>query len=221
MFLRTNYEQVSILVNMRNYIDLTHIFTSKMPVYPGDVLPSLKQTVFIENGGHNNFFVSTGMHVGTHMDAPLHMIADGKKLSDYEPDKFFGNGHLIDARGVAISADLLNGHNIQQGDVVIVFTGFWEKFGQPDYYEKYPEIGEDFAEKMVDFGVKFVGMDTPSPDRAPYKIHKILLSKDILILENLNNLEELLEFKDFEIIALPAKFEADAAPVRVVAKVNY
>ncbi len=201
------------------YIDLTHTFKSTMPVYPGDVEPSLKQTVFIENGGHNNFFVSTGMHVGTHMDGPLHMIAGGKKLSDYPVEKFFGKGHLVDVRE-GFSVDLLDLHDVQKGDVVLLFTGFYKKFGQEDYYGKYPEIPEDFALKLVGLGVKFVGMDTPSPDRAPYLIHKILLGNDVLILENVNNLEELLEFEDFEIIALPAKFEADAALVRVVARVN-
>ena len=63
-----------------------------------------------------------------------------------------------------------------------------------------------------------VGMDTPSPDHAPYKVHKILLGNEILILENLTNLEQLLN-KNFEVIALTPKLEADAAPARVVAKI--
>ncbi|RLD82941.1 MAG: cyclase family protein, partial [Bacteroidetes bacterium] len=42
---------------------------------------------------------------------------------------------------------------------------------------------------------------------------------DILIIENLTNLSELLSYPDFNIIALPAKFEAAGAPVRVIAQI--
>lgn len=202
------------------YIDLTHTFKAKMPVYPGDPLPILTQSAEIDAAGYNEFHISTGMHVGTHMDAPLHMIENGKKLSEYGPEKFFGKGHLIDARNQKeINADLIKEKNISPCEIVIVMTGFSEKFGSDSYYNDYPEITESFAQRLVELGVKIVGMDTPSPDRAPFDIHKILLSNDILIIENLTNLEALLPYGKFDIIALPAKFEAEAAPVRVVAKV--
>ncbi len=61
-------------------------------------------------------------------------------------------------------------------------------------------------------------MDTPSPDKDPYTVHRILLKEEILIIESLKNLSELLDVKKFEITALPAKFEADSAPVRVIAR---
>ena len=72
---------------------------------------------------------------------------------------------------------------------------------------------------MIELGVKIVGMDTPSPDRPPFAIHKLLFKNDILIIENLTNLEELLAHPQFDVIALPAKFDIEAAPVRVVAQV--
>lgn len=96
-------------------------------------------------------------------------------------------------------------------------TGFSEKYRQPEYYEKFPEIGENFAGKAIELGVKVIGMDTSSPDRPPFKVHKLLLGKEILIVENLTNLESLVGIKDFEVFALPAKFHTEAAPVRVIA----
>ncbi|MBV8520932.1 MAG: cyclase family protein [Acetobacteraceae bacterium] len=49
-----------------------------------------------------------GMHVGTYMDAPLHMIEDGARISDIPVGKFFGRGRLVDARGQAqVIPDLL------------------------------------------------------------------------------------------------------------------
>lgn len=189
-----------------------------MPVYPGDSLPELKQVCFINKDGCNAFAIKSGMHVGTHMDGPLHMLKNGKKLSTFSADKFFGRGHLIDARKKQINKELLKNHKIKKGDIVIIMTGFYKKFTKPNYYKNYPVISEDFARELVKLGVKIVGMDTPSPDYPPFKIHKILLSKNILIIENLCNLEILLNYKKFNIITLPAKFEADAAPVRVIAE---
>ncbi|MFA6521485.1 MAG: cyclase family protein [Candidatus Gracilibacteria bacterium] len=203
------------------YIDLTHTFTKKMPVYPGDPMPELVQTAFINEAGYNEFQIKSGMHVGTHMDSPLHMIAHGKRLSEYSADRFFGEGHLIDAREKdSIDVDLLEGHKISKGDIVLIVTGFYKKFNSPDYYEKYPEITEGFALKLIELGVKIVGMDTPSPDRPPFKIHKMLLENEILIIENITNLEELLKHAQFGVVALPAKFDAEAAPVRVIAHIN-
>ena len=202
------------------YIDLTHTFNQNMPVYPGDTPPEFSQTDFFDQQGYNGFQIKTGMHVGTHMDAPLHMLKDGKRLSQYPPEHFFGKGHLIDARGQKLmDAPLLRGKLIEKGDIVFIFTGFYKKFGNPEYYESYPEISEELALKMIELGVKIVGMDTPSPDRPPFAIHKLLFKNDILIIENLTNLEELLAHPQFDVIALPAKFDIEAAPVRVVAQV--
>lgn len=200
------------------HFDLTHTFTPNMPVYPGDPSPQLKQCAFLAKDGFNDFQISTGMHVGTHMDGPLHMLANGQPLYALPPERFFGKGRLIDARNQqTINATLLHDKQILKGDIILVMTGFYKKFGTPEYYKSYPEISEEFAQKMVDLGVSIVGIDTPSLDRAPFAIHKLLLSHEILIIENLTNLEHLLEAKNVNITALPAKFQTESAPVRVVA----
>ena len=188
-----------------------------MSVYPWDPIPELTQIAFLERDGYNDFHVSTGMHVWTHMDAPLHMIQNWKYLTEYPVDKFFNKWHLIDAREKPINSKLLNNKNIHPWDMVLIWTGFEQYYWTSYYYESYPEIMPDFANKIVELWVSIVGVDTPSPDRAPYDIHKILLSKDVLIIENISNLH-LLQDKEFTITALPAKFYSEAAPVRVVAK---
>lgn len=185
-----------------------------MPVYPGDIVPSLQP---VEQDGIMDHKLITGMHVGTHMDAPLHMIPGGKKISEVLTDKFVGPGKLIDARErQEIDANLLA--EVRPGDIVLVLTGWGAKFRDADYYETYPVLTESFAKKLVELQVKVVGLDTSSPDKEPYAIHKILLGAEILIIENLTNLESLVG-QNFEVIALPAKLDTDAAPTRVIAKV--
>jgi kynurenine formamidase len=203
------------------YIDLTHMFDESMPVYPGDPPATLKQVASIDKEGFSDHLLSTGMHVGTHMDAPLHMIEGGKRISDIAPEKFFGRGYLVDARGASvIDRNLVDVNAVREGDVVLLFTGFSSKFGQLEYYETYPTITEEFAELMVQKKVRIVGMDTPSPDRPPFPVHKILLKHEILIIENLTNLEQLLAVKEFQVAAPPMKFHADAALVRAIAQVS-
>jgi len=201
------------------YFDLTHLFDPNMPLYPGEPRPEINQVGFIDKDGYNDFEIKTGLHVGTHMDAPSHMLKGGKNLSDFPPEYFFGPGHLIKVKGDKIGAELLENKNILKGDIIILMTRLYKKFNSTEYYENFPEITPAFAEKAVKLGVKIIGLDTPSPDREPFTVHKILLKNDILIIENLTNLEPLAGQKKFEIIALPAKFPTEAAPVRVIARI--
>lgn len=209
-------------IKRMHLIDLTHSFTASMPVFPGDPEALLRQVSDFQNGdGYTLFAVSTGLHAGTHMDAPLHMIPNGAKLSDVAPERFFGRGVLVDARGKdVVDVALLKGLALRRGDIVLVLTGFSERFRDPSYFQDYPAISEQFAEVLVRAGVSVLGLDTPSPDREPYAVHKRLLGNGVLIIENLTNLEALVGRRILEVIALPMKFEADAAPVRVLARVS-
>lgn len=202
-------------------IDLTHTFTAEMPVYPGDPIPQLVQTASIRVEGYNDYCLNGGMHVGTHMDAPLHMIDGGAFMSEVPVTQFFGRGRLVDARGHAvIGAELLTAVDLAPGDIVLVLSGWYKRFREPDYYEKFPEVDPSFADLLVAKRVSILGLDTPTPDRPPFPVHKILLSNNVLIIENLTNLEDLLGAGEFDVVAAPAKFECEAAPVRVVAKIN-
>lgn len=191
-----------------------------MEVFPGDGAAKLEQVSFLGKDGYNSFYVQTGMHVGTHMDAPFHMLPEGKKLTDFPPEKFIGRGRLIQKQHgfKENDIDLLKRKDIREGDIVLVDTGHYKKFGTADYYKSYPEITMAFADYIIGSKVKILALDFPSPDGFPYKIHKALFENEILIIENLANLAALHAYDKFNIIALPAKFEAAGAPVRVIAE---
>ncbi len=206
---------------MSNIVDLTQTFDDNMPVYPGDPTPELRQTANIQDHGYIEYCLHTGMHVGTHMDAPLHMLEGGAFLSEMPVEHFLGRGVLVDARNSgSIEASLLDSVQLQAGDIVLVLTGWYKRFRSPGYYDGYPEVSSAFARRLVEAGVSILGLDTPSPDSPPFPVHKILLTDHVLIVENLTNLESLLLVKSFEVIALPAKFRCEGAPARVVAKIH-
>ena len=76
------------------YIDLTHEFTASMPVFPGDVAPELIKTADVFKDGISDYQIKTGMHIGTHIDAPAHMLAGGKNLNEYPVVRFLGGEYL-------------------------------------------------------------------------------------------------------------------------------
>jgi kynurenine formamidase len=198
-------------------VDLTHPFTASMPVYPGDP-PSRLQPV-AEYEGAPLYAVTTGMHAGTHLDAPLHFFPSAENLAAVPLDRFIGPGVLLDGRGRAeLGEELLAQRTLPPGAIALILTGWSARFRQSDYYEGYPVVTEELAAHLIEAGVKILALDTPSPDRAPYPIHRALLGRGILLAENLTNLEALLGVPEFEVIALPVSFEAEAAPARIIAR---
>jgi len=197
------------------YIDLSVPINEQTPVYPGDPKTQIQATGSLENDGFQDHVVTLGTHVGTHMDAPAHMIPEGKTLDQYPVERFIGKGIIIKV-DQKYNLDQIKKAPITRGGIVLFHTGFDKKYHSVEYFENYPVMPEDIAHYLVEKQVSIVGFDTCGPDNGPFPMHKILLAGDVLIIENLTGLERL--GGEFEVIALPAKFQLDGAPCRVVAK---
>ena len=158
------------------------------------------------------------MHVGTHIDAPLHMCKNKKFISEYSIDKFIGNAVLLDVRGekvIGIKDDYYR--DIKENDIVLLFTGWDSFYGKKEYYNNHPEISEELAELLIKKKIKMLGMDMPSPDNGEFDIHKKLFENEIFILENLTNLNKLLYNEEIQIFAQPLKIQGEASLVRAIA----
>lgn len=197
-------------------IDLSVPLNEDTPVYPGDPKTVIKPAGVFNKDGYNDHFVSVGTHVGTHIDAPFHMIADGKTLGQIPVEQFVGRGCYIKVEG-AFDLDVIRKADIREGDIVLFHTGATEFYNEPRYYSDTPEISEDVARYLVEKRVKAVGMDMSGPDEEPFNTHKILLGGGVLIIENLTNLDKLAG-KEFTVYALPVKLDLDGAPARVIAQ---
>jgi kynurenine formamidase len=201
-------------------IDLSHTIDQNTPVYPGDQPIGLNQTRSIEADGFTNFNLTSEMHIGTHIDGPLHKVSGSPLIANLSLDKFTGRGILIDVRGEnRIEFRESFREQIPVQSIVLFYSGLSNSFNQSDYFSNYPSISEELAHFLVKKEVKIVGLDWCSPDHHPYPIHEILLRNNILIIENLTNLDQLTQETDFEIFAFPLKLEADSSPLRVVAKI--
>lgn len=202
-------------------IDLTHRYKSIMPVHEYDEPPKIEKMRNLENHKYNDWRLTTGMHVGTHIDGPGHLSSAKTLMADIPADHFVGAGFLVDARGKeTIDASLLASMPEQEGLIVLIMMGMDTKFGTKEYFTKHPVITQNFAKKLIERKVIMVGLDFFSPDHYPFPIHDLLLAHDILIIENLIGLEQLLGIKDFTVAALPLKLETDSALARVIAIIS-
>lgn len=206
---------------MSKIIDLSRVIDSDMPLYPGDEATVITQTASIPQSGCNLYMLKSGMHAGTHIDAPLHFLEKEKFISDYPLESFIGRAKVVDVRNRKnISYLQYFNELIHEGDIVLFYTGFDKFYTSAEYYTQHPIITQDLADFLVRRKVKLVGIDMPSPDYEPFPIHKTLLSNNILIIENLCNLDKLLPYPEFEVIAFPLKIKAEAALVRVVGRIK-
>jgi len=201
-------------------IDLSHPISDEMPIWDGDPMVKLQQIAFHHTDGFSNFKLECGMHTSTHIDGPKHFVENAPLLSALSINCFCGEGYIIDTTKLDTNKII---NNLQLVDlnkkIVLIYTGHAHKFGMLDYYSNYPTLDQHVAQELTKHGPKMIAFDTPSPDAAPYYLHQLFLSNQILIAENLTNLEPLLSCKKFEIIALPLKTVSDSAPARVIAKI--
>ena len=62
-------------------IDMTHTITPDIPVYPGDAVPVFSKAATITKDGCRTTGLALCSHTGTHMDAPAHLLRDGRTLA--------------------------------------------------------------------------------------------------------------------------------------------
>lgn len=207
---------------LKKIIDLSQKIYNNMPVHPYDEKAVVEQNRFINKDKYSNTQVSMGMHVGSHIDAPRHLIDDGKRIDQYDLSHFMGRACVIDVFGEKI-IQLKEEYKdrIRSNEIILLYTGYGDYFEKSEYYsENAPVLSKEFAEYLVKKQIKIVGMDLPSPDRYPFEVHKILLSNDVLIIENLNNLQKLLDTKHFMFYAMPLNIDAEASITRAIAVIE-
>ena len=199
-------------------IDLSYKIHEGMPKYPGDDDISLLEDKNYEKDGYTSYIIKSGMHLGTHIDAPMHLTNDKRFISEFSLDNFYGAGVILDCRGESLVKPKKEYEElIYDKEVVIIYTGFENKYGEKEYYENHPIISLELIKLFIEKGIKMIGFDMPSPDRFPFESHKMLLKNEIFILENLCNINKLLNVKEFNIVAFPLKIETEGSLVRAVA----
>lgn len=225
-------------------IDLTHDIQADMPVYPGTPQPVITVEYSYETTGCIERRLDIFSHVGTHIDAPAHIIPEGGNLSSLCADRFVGYGMVLDFSGhpcqVIKSEDIRTrlhdmesassdprtsisgraGHELNEAmDFLLLNTGWSRFWGTAGYFRDYPVLSIEAAEFLASINLKGVGVDAVSVDPvgASLSVHHKLLSKETVIIENLTNLDSLPK-SGFLFSCLPLKIKnGEGSPVRAVA----
>ncbi len=177
-------------------------------------------------------------HSGTHVDAPAHFISDSKAnahvtIERLSLDRLIGRGVRIDSRefraGESVPMSFLvaweRGHGALEADDIVIFNFGWSARWAPrpksaEYTTDWPGVSMEAARYLLDKRVKAIGTDTLSSDHPEalrtQPIHPVVLEKQVPLIENLTNLENLPDF--FLFVALPLKIRGGSgSPVRPVA----
>ncbi len=204
-------------------VDLSHVLHEGMPVYPGTPSPSFVPSNTIREHGFAELSVTMCTHTGTHIDAPCHILPDTRSLDRFPVDHFSGTGTLVDARGrPRLDLDLLRDAEarISKSEFVLFHTGWQERWNTAHYFDGYPTLTPEALRWLVSFPLQAVGFDTVSADcvdDADLPNHHELLSREILIIENLANLDAL-PGGLFTFHCFPMRIaNADGSPIRAVA----
>ena len=210
--------------------DLSHALSEELDRIPFLPAPRIRRIASLPEDVANITELHMVCHFGTHVDAPIHFIADGPAMDEIPLERLHGTGVVwridMEPYGVIEPSHLAAARpTLREGDILLLDTG-WARHMGGDLYEKHPSLSAPAAEWLVERGVKLLGVDFSTPDltahRRPegfdFPVHHILLSHGVLIAEHLTNLRHLAGRRvDVLFAALNIK-GADGAPGRVLAR---
>ena len=199
-------------------IDISMPITKDIAVYKNK--PEKKPTITAvathdENGMHESV-IQMNLHTGTHIDAPLHMIKDGKTMASTPIEKLITPCRVVDVTDVigGISKADLEDKGIVKGDFVLLKTA---NSMTEEFVDDFIFVDRTGAAFLTEIGIKGVGIDGLGIERSQsdYATHRTLLGADIPIIEGLR-LKDVRQ-GEYILLALPISIPgAEAAPMRAL-----
>ena len=228
-------------------IDLTQEIYTGMPVFPGHAKTVVFDTMTYQDSidglklTDGYCYRTNGLlicdHGPTHVDAVSHIdpTPGAPTIDEMSLENFYGPGICLDVSYFPehtllepkdiIDAQQKAGKEIKKGDVVLFYTGHYDRH-YPDYsyLENYTGFSYDAAAYLIEEkGIRLWGADTPSPDRPPtknYPVHVHYKKTRVPHMENLCNLDKLFG-KDFMFYGFPLRIRGGSgSPIRAVAIID-
>jgi arylformamidase len=145
-------------------------------------------------------------HLGTHVDAPAHVLREGVFVAELPLGIFVGRARVVELAGRGETGpDLLPKESY--GCARVLFRSRGRAFLSPLA-----------AVRLAESGARLVGTDALSIDPADAEdlpAHRALLSRGVALLEGLDLSE--VDPGDYQLVALPLRFEeSEASPVRAI-----
>jgi len=160
-------------------------------------------TVYRTPGHWQATWLSLSAHTASHVDSPLHCLANQIVIGQMPLERVIGEALVLDVSHVQdmqpIGLDDLRRYEsqVKEGDILLMKSGWSDrKWGDPDYFTASPYLSEQGAKWLADRKPKAVGFDffqeysAKTKDFLPedFVIHRILMEAGIVIMEGLTNL---------------------------------
>ena len=224
-------------------VDLSAVLEEGAPIWPTHPPLIIHKTVTHERNGYFTNSIFMPEHIGTHCDAPAHMVPSmmDQTIDVYPIDQMIGPACVLDfsARNME-GGDMLTAADIDaweakhgqiaSGDIALINFGWyarhWRTDEQASYYvNNQPGLDESAVSALYDRGVKALGSDntnveTPIKDGVAlnpgYAHIRYFLPNKLPLIESLVNLDKLPPRCFF--VALPLKIKGGSgSPIRPVA----
>lgn len=204
-------------------IDISVPLSSRLPTWPGGHGLNISALAVIGmNSDANVSRLDMDVHCGTHIDAPLHFVANGKTTNDINLSTLIGNAYVaeIDDHIRVIDAETLSALNIPNNVSRLLLKtanssdNLWDS---PLFETHYVALSVDAAQWVIEKKIQLIGIDYCSIqkfDDSP-ETHQILLKNEVVILEGLDlrNVDE----AQYQLICLPVKaLGLEGVPVRAI-----
>jgi len=197
-------------VSATKVIDLTHPMHEEMAYWPGGVPFHMERLMDYDQGYRLHMF-EMGENTGTHVDAPAHFSKGGRSMDAIPAADLIVPAIVIDV-SIKVWKDpdyRLNVQDIQEWEkvngrippdsLVIMNSGWFRKFDTPEEYINqdadgvmhFPGFSESAAKMLLERNIAGIGIDTLSIDygaSTDFAVHKLVLGKGKLMIENLDNL---------------------------------
>lgn len=147
-------------------------------VYEGDPTPRAERITDMEKGDlYNLSAFSMCAHNGTHIDAPLHFFENGRSVDEISLEQFVGECFVAEEKGdicAKKALEILEKARKSGADKRILIKGD-------------VTVTEDAARVFADAEILLLGNESQSvgPLDSPMAVYKILLSKNIVLLEGI------------------------------------
>jgi len=145
-------------------------------VWPGDPVPKAERLCDMAQGDlYNLHAFSMCAHNGTHVDAPLHFIRDGKSIDQLELEAMVGDCYVARHEGDVTAEDA------QQ----ILFEARKAGAAERILIGGKATVTAEAAQVFAQAEVRLLGNEsqTVGPENAPMQVHLILLGAGVVLLE--------------------------------------
>jgi kynurenine formamidase len=205
-------------------LDLSHAVEEGMPVFPGTPSININSMKSVYSDGYSELKLELYTHIGTHIDAPSHILKKAKSITDFNINQFIGKAFRLSYSNTEkISINFIESKIKRFGKPdFILFNSGWDRYwGTNRYFKDYPLPDTSVFYYLSQLQIKGIGFDTISIDKPDSRVcinHRLMLSSGTIIVENLTNLSKI-KNEVFDFYCFPLNISnADGSPVRAAAR---